>query len=1007
MRKSVENRIAAMRLEKRSMSIWHRAVLVLICAVVAVTTYTLVLPAITMEGDFICGKEVHVHTEDCYTLQPDGSKVLTCGMEEHVHDETCLVHADSTEDAFTCGYDYEHIHGDECYLNGQLICTLSEHTHTEDCLPQVRRASAAPEDVTEPVTEQASVTETAAQTAQEQPTQPSEAKTEAPAVTEPKQEPTAGEQATEKTTEQATEQTTEEPHSEQPTEDTTEQPSELPTQEPTDAPTEQPTGEDQPTELPSDQPTQPASEQPSGEEPTEQITGELLTEQAKDDLLRGTMTDAELAAYSDEKDKIIDINTLRDTYATFVIKKGNQEIQPELTAAGRSYSFQLEIDTSDFNMYSPPVQEIYSYIVDTKGMTLRLEDPNASAFLMKDAEELAADFIKVQADSAAWMKVVRLADGTYQFLFKSIGSLVSHILVSGEAVSSRRVQEMAIAKESSFNPGAFTYDYTVDAYIPGAVDSYDQYYRIDDYTTVTASGDSSTTFNGFSSNLDTLQVFISQDEGNTFTPLKPIDEAVNDDSVDMAYYIDYPGGNMGKAVVYLYNRTSQTVAHPVTAPKDYPGWDIYWEQSEDSIVRFTYTDNKSKELYDANSRIVNVARLWNQDQNVNAGEGLEARDDVNYSNMIGKTGSPVVGSATPTLEYTVTVNNNPKAEQRPDMGDTPLEIRDTVVSNGKIVPGSFRVFRMSDNTEISESPDGYQVALADDARSFVVTLYNPGSSPFKIVYRMEQEDPNNNVNMNRAVIANSGDSRMAVQVNADYDKTGSEWTAKNYGIRVQLTKKYECDNPPKGARFGLYEANDDKLIAISATEAGGGQNDQSSVHTQRTCFTYYDGEWTPVTYAPYAHSGSDGSDGSDGSEDIIVFSTAVGMKFNKVYYVKEIEAPEGYVTLEDRIYFYACNPNPAKANVVPSKATELIEQGVTVYRLDDWAVVTNETGISEDRIDHDFTDEVGVKHNPLIPVELPETGGAGLALPISQFGFGTVCAVLIVVLQKKRRGGVD
>ena len=49
---------------------WYKILSVPICLVVFVTTYALILPAITMEStpDTYCGIAEHVHTDDCYEL---------------------------------------------------------------------------------------------------------------------------------------------------------------------------------------------------------------------------------------------------------------------------------------------------------------------------------------------------------------------------------------------------------------------------------------------------------------------------------------------------------------------------------------------------------------------------------------------------------------------------------------------------------------------------------------------------------------------------------------------------------------------------------------------------------------------------------------------------------------------------------------------------------------------------------------------------------------------------
>ena len=56
--------------------IWTRVISVMASVVVFISTYALILPAITMESEAACGIEAHQHTDECY------EDVLTCGREE-------------------------------------------------------------------------------------------------------------------------------------------------------------------------------------------------------------------------------------------------------------------------------------------------------------------------------------------------------------------------------------------------------------------------------------------------------------------------------------------------------------------------------------------------------------------------------------------------------------------------------------------------------------------------------------------------------------------------------------------------------------------------------------------------------------------------------------------------------------------------------------------------------------------------------------------------------------
>ncbi len=132
---------------------WYKVLIAAAAVVVFITTYMLILPAITLDAK--CGKEEHVHSEACYTSQNQ----IICGQEEtpgHTHTEECY----RTENQLICGQEESeavteeivneetgetetvvisegHIHDDSCYeQHSELICGQEEtpgHTHTESC----------------------------------------------------------------------------------------------------------------------------------------------------------------------------------------------------------------------------------------------------------------------------------------------------------------------------------------------------------------------------------------------------------------------------------------------------------------------------------------------------------------------------------------------------------------------------------------------------------------------------------------------------------------------------------------------------------------------------------------------------------------------------------------------------------------------------------------------------------------------------------------------------------
>ena len=73
---------------------WHHLVRIAEAEVVFCTTYALILPAITMTRETVCGLEDHVHGEECYAIRT--MTELTCTGQTadaeivfHAHDALC------------------------------------------------------------------------------------------------------------------------------------------------------------------------------------------------------------------------------------------------------------------------------------------------------------------------------------------------------------------------------------------------------------------------------------------------------------------------------------------------------------------------------------------------------------------------------------------------------------------------------------------------------------------------------------------------------------------------------------------------------------------------------------------------------------------------------------------------------------------------------------------------------------------------------------------------------
>lgn len=119
----------------RKRKLWQRIVSGLTCFVVFCTTYAMILPALTLEADSLCGIQEHTHASECYAM-PDIAEVkeLICTIEEQ-----SLVQTSEAYDAENdpgCNY-VPHVHEDGCYLihlvEPELICQEAEHTHDLVC----------------------------------------------------------------------------------------------------------------------------------------------------------------------------------------------------------------------------------------------------------------------------------------------------------------------------------------------------------------------------------------------------------------------------------------------------------------------------------------------------------------------------------------------------------------------------------------------------------------------------------------------------------------------------------------------------------------------------------------------------------------------------------------------------------------------------------------------------------------------------------------------------------
>ena len=84
MNKRIENQATKFAKEHGRKRQWHKALTMLAAMVVFVTTYVLIMPAVTMQGKTYCGTAEHKHSEACFAQ----ANILVCTLSEEGHTHT-------------------------------------------------------------------------------------------------------------------------------------------------------------------------------------------------------------------------------------------------------------------------------------------------------------------------------------------------------------------------------------------------------------------------------------------------------------------------------------------------------------------------------------------------------------------------------------------------------------------------------------------------------------------------------------------------------------------------------------------------------------------------------------------------------------------------------------------------------------------------------------------------------------------------------------------------------
>ena len=139
--KELLNRVREALRKKHTQKILTRCISIFSTVIVFITTYALILSAITLELKAACGFEEHQHSEECYEER------LICGQEEsdgHRHDDSCY----EVSRELSCGKE-EHHHSAEkgCFdEEGNLICEIPEHVHDDSCFTEIKTLTCGEEE---------------------------------------------------------------------------------------------------------------------------------------------------------------------------------------------------------------------------------------------------------------------------------------------------------------------------------------------------------------------------------------------------------------------------------------------------------------------------------------------------------------------------------------------------------------------------------------------------------------------------------------------------------------------------------------------------------------------------------------------------------------------------------------------------------------------------------------------------------------------------------------------
>lgn len=924
----------------------RRALLVFACVVVGLTTYALMMPAVTLESEYLCGKEAHIHGPGCYETDPDSGELkLICTREEHIHDERCLFHEPNPE-KYICGHDYEHTHGVNCYRDGVLVCTLVEHTHTDDCLSLAylcgaSAGAASEEDETPDASVSGGSEETPAlPELEELSAEDSEAEG---ALSDAAEQGDAGEDAE-----------LSEPAKFLMRAATID---EADTDSSDEALTKGEPAEEDKEDEPEDKTEKGDAEAEEDSEGYDDGLEELyaLIEAAKSGGLRAAPEynlldlppDITFTIYKGSSPNYIYYNQIK-----------NSNVINTSMVSGSGYRFILDMPTYANGL---PKGMTYYYDLDCGGCLLYMTQGTDLVPIEK--------YYKNDTDigQGTMLRVVRNDNGTYRFYVHNDSAKITFFNITGTLGGSTEPAKLKVQKFADWDASKLAYKYTVATTIPRAVDNFSQYYYLTDTTEVNS-------VNAKASQTDVYPGFLKNAENGTFSvtlggnPIYTLSAAGPGDN--FCYYLHPETGNM-----YLFNRfDADTHTHEVSV--DFlpdgvmdtalsKGFCMCWQQLENLQLVVVYDDIYGRP-YVLNNEYMNTVQIIDQDGKKDTG-GVKGE---NRNNLLLKeyTGSENT--------FTITFNSEENPNDGPgDLGTTTdLIIRDEMQNAMLLSDQDPEVYRDSiSDANLMTKGVNYTISISSTRDSFEVTIPQPGKHVYLIQYKVTQdENVTDKTILNTASVCFSGDQAFAVQreTTPEFDSSSSGGTGGAIFFYVRLKKQYEQNNPLKGASFGVFKAANDEMVLESVVTTNGNE----MIREVKEYVYGFFPDTEPVTYTP------------GDTLDLVSFN-ANFLELDTVYYITETEAPDNYELSTKRYYFYVTeSPSPV------SLPDGNYDKGNVVV-LNTW------TNTPEGpRIDYTFEETL---YNPKYRYDFPETGSsAGLLL--RTVGIVLILSPALLLINRKR-----